>query len=71
MLQVLVLLTLAATLGLYGVSKAALIYLTRQLAYELGPKVRVNALAPGLVRTRLAKGLWELGDRHIDGDRHY
>ena len=29
------------------------------MAYELAPKVRVNALAPGLVRTRLAEALWK------------
>ena len=36
-----------------------LAHLTRQLAYELGPGVRVNALAPGLVRTDFARALWE------------
>ena len=44
--------------GVYRVSKAALIHLTRQMAFELAPRVRVNAVAPGLVRTRLAEGLW-------------
>ncbi|MFI5036618.1 MAG: SDR family oxidoreductase [Acidimicrobiales bacterium] len=45
-------------LGWYGVTKAAVIHLTRQLAYELAPGVRVNALAPGLVRTEFARALW-------------
>ncbi len=45
-------------LGVYHASKAALIHLTRQLAIELGPGVRVNAVAPGVVRTRLAEALW-------------
>ncbi|MGN9842815.1 SDR family NAD(P)-dependent oxidoreductase [Nonomuraea sp. H19] len=36
----------------YGVSKAALIQLTRDLAVALGPEVRVNAVAPGMVATR-------------------
>ncbi|MGP3916250.1 SDR family NAD(P)-dependent oxidoreductase [Nonomuraea sp. 10N515B] len=36
----------------YGVSKAALIQLTRDLAVALGPEVRVNAVAPGIVATR-------------------
>ena len=45
--------------GFYGVTKAALIHLTRQLAVELGPRVRVNAVAPGVVRTRLAEALWQ------------
>ena len=46
-------------LGLYGASKAALIHITKQLALELGPKVRVNAIAPGVVRTRFAEALWK------------
>jgi len=49
-------------LGVYDVTKAALIHLTKQLAAELGPKVRVNAIAPGLIRTDFARVLWE-GDR--------
>ncbi len=46
-------------IGWYNVTKAALAHLTRQLAGELGPGVRVNALAPGLVRTDFARALWE------------
>ncbi|WP_315095332.1 SDR family oxidoreductase [uncultured Cellulomonas sp.] len=46
----------------YGVSKAALLNLTQQLAVELAPGIRVNAVAPGVVRTRLAQALYE-GDR--------
>jgi NAD(P)-dependent dehydrogenase (short-subunit alcohol dehydrogenase family) len=49
-------------IGWYNVTKAAIIHVTRQLAYELGPKVRVNALAPGVVRTELARALWETGE---------
>lgn len=46
--------------GAYNVSKAALITLTRTLARELGPLgIRVNAIAPGLVETRLARYLVE------------
>jgi 3-oxoacyl-[acyl-carrier protein] reductase len=47
-------------LGAYGVSKAALIMLTRQLALELGRDgVRVNAVAPGIVTTEFASVLWQ------------
>jgi NAD(P)-dependent dehydrogenase (short-subunit alcohol dehydrogenase family) len=46
-------------IGWYNVTKAAVIALTRQLAAELGPTVRVNAIAPGLVRTDFARVLVE------------
>ena len=46
-------------IGWYNVTKAAVIHLTRQLAYELAPAVRVNAIAPGLVKTQFARVLWE------------
>lgn len=52
-------LSVEAGIGWYNVTKAAVIHLTRQLAGELGPKVRVNALAPGLVKTEFARALWE------------
>jgi 3-oxoacyl-[acyl-carrier protein] reductase len=45
--------------GAYNLSKAALIHLTRQLGLELGPKVRVNALAVGLVPTQMSSVLFE------------
>jgi len=46
-------------IGMYNTSKAALIHMTRQLAVELAPGVRVNALAPGLVKTHFARALFE------------
>jgi NAD(P)-dependent dehydrogenase (short-subunit alcohol dehydrogenase family) len=47
------------SIGYYNATKAAMLHLTRQLAYELGPKVRVNAIAPGLIKTELARAVWE------------
>lgn len=46
-------------IGFYNATKAALLHMTRQLAYELGPRVRVNAIAPGLVKTEMARAIWE------------
>jgi NAD(P)-dependent dehydrogenase (short-subunit alcohol dehydrogenase family) len=54
-----------AGLGVYNTTKAALIYLTRQLALELSPKIRVNAVAPGVVRTRLAEALWKSHETQV------
>jgi 3-oxoacyl-[acyl-carrier protein] reductase len=48
-----------APLGAYNASKAALIHLTRQLGVELGPTVRVNAIAPAVVKTKFARALYE------------
>ncbi|MFD7407796.1 SDR family oxidoreductase [Streptomyces sp. NPDC059866] len=51
--------TPAPGIGLYGVSKAAVSHLTRTLAAELGPDVRVNAVAPAVVKTRFAQALYQ------------
>jgi len=48
-----------APIGAYNTSKAALIHLTRQLAVELGPGVRINAIAPAVVKTVFARALYE------------
>lgn len=48
-------------LGVYDVTKAAMIHLTKQLAAEMAPQVRVNAVAPGLVKTDFARALWDDG----------
>lgn len=45
-------------LGVYGVTKAAVIMLTKTLAAELAPDVRVNAIAPGLIETKFSEVLW-------------
>lgn len=52
-------------IGFYNATKAAVIHLTRQLAMELAPSVRVNAVAPGLVKTHFARALWESNEDKI------
>jgi NAD(P)-dependent dehydrogenase (short-subunit alcohol dehydrogenase family) len=52
-------------LGWYNVTKAAEIHLTRQLAAELAPAVRVNAIAPGIIRTDFSKALWEADEQGV------
>lgn len=49
----------APGIAMYGASKAMLIHLTKDLAVELGPSVRVNAVAPAVVKTRFAEALFE------------
>ncbi|WP_431985373.1 SDR family oxidoreductase [Streptomyces qinglanensis] len=46
-------------IGAYGMSKAAMINLTQQLAHEFAPAVRVNAVAPAVVKTKFAATLYE------------
>ncbi len=52
-------LTVETSIGHYNVTKAALIHLTKSLAKDLAPSVRVNAICPGLVKTDMARALWE------------
>ena len=52
-------LTAAANQGIYSISKAGLIMLTKVLARELGSsQVRVNCICPGLIKTKLSEALW-------------
>src|SRR3954468_10620997 len=57
-------------IGAYGMSKAADHHLVRNLAAEWGPKnVRVNAIAPGLVKTEFARALWEDDNRRTEREQ--
>ncbi|MFH8581353.1 SDR family oxidoreductase [Streptomyces zaomyceticus] len=46
-------------IGAYGMSKAAMVNLTLQLAHEFAPLVRVNSIAPAVVKTKFAQALYE------------
>lgn len=54
-------------IGWYGVSKAANAHLTRTLGVELGPEIRVNAVAPAVVKTRFAAALYEGREAEVAG----
>lgn len=61
-------LSFGGPLGIYDLTKAGLIHMTKHLATELAPGVRVNVIAPGLVKTDFARALWEpLGDKTPPG----
>lgn len=49
----------APGIGFYGATKAMLAHITEELAVELGPGIRVNAVAPAVVKTRFASALYE------------
>jgi 3-oxoacyl-[acyl-carrier protein] reductase len=55
----------APMIGLYGASKAMLVSVTELLAVELAPKIRVNAIAPAVVKTKFASALYEGREQEI------
>jgi 3-oxoacyl-[acyl-carrier protein] reductase len=55
----------AQGIGMYGISKAAIIQLTAQLALELSPSVRVNAVAPAVVKTKFSRVLYEENEEEL------
>lgn len=56
-------------MGAYNISKAGLIYMTKQLSMELAPDIRVNGVAPAIVKTKLAEMLWA-NDEKGSADLH-
>jgi NAD(P)-dependent dehydrogenase (short-subunit alcohol dehydrogenase family) len=57
----------APVLGAYNVAKGALVHMTHQMAFELAPRIRVNAVAPGIVKTRLSEMLWTSDEQAAAG----
>lgn len=49
--------------GAYSVSKAGVVIMSKQLAFELGSQgVRSNTVSPGLVRTPMTEAYYQVGD---------
>ena len=59
-------------LGIYGITKAADSALARNLSVEWGDRnVRVNAIAPAIVKTDMARALWENEEIYNAAVKHY
>ena len=52
-------------IAMYGASKAMLNYITQELAVELGPNVRINAVLPAVVKTQFATLLYEGREQEV------
>ena len=62
----------APTEGIYGSAKAAVVNLTKVLAYEAGKdRIRVNAIAPGVIDTRLTEQWLRTEDQRADRASFY
>lgn len=59
----------AAGIGMYGISKAAVLQMTAQLAVEMAPDIRVNAVAPAVIKTQFSAALYE--DKETELERQY
>ncbi|WP_019203267.1 SDR family oxidoreductase [Tsukamurella sp. 1534] len=58
----------APGIAFYGVSKSAVIHLTEELAVELGPDIRINAVAPAVVKTKFATALYEGREEEVSAN---
>ncbi|ODU28370.1 SDR family oxidoreductase [Sphingopyxis sp. SCN 67-31] len=58
-------LTTEPGIGYYNGTKAAMIHMTRQLGFELGPKIRINTIAPGVIKTEMARAVWEVREQTL------
>lgn len=51
--------------GVYNVTKAAVIHMTKQMGLEMAPKVRINAVAPATIKTDFAKAKYEGREQEV------